>query len=155
MTRLAAAVTTAVVEEYGPREMLRRLSDPWWFQAFGCALGFDWHSSEGPAMFAPCRHALIPSDVNPAHLRRVLRAVHEEDPADFAALLGTQGVGPAALRSISPLAEVIHGAPASHRDPAGPRWADYAWAHGALRRLARRARPPAWPYPRSRAGEWD
>ena len=25
--------------------MLRRLSDPWWFQAFGCVLGFDWHSS--------------------------------------------------------------------------------------------------------------
>ena len=25
--------------------MLRRLSDPFWFQAFGCVLGFDWHSS--------------------------------------------------------------------------------------------------------------
>ena len=25
--------------------MLRRLSDPYWFQAFGCVLGFDWHSS--------------------------------------------------------------------------------------------------------------
>ena len=35
----------AVVDEYGPGEMLRRLSDPWWFQAFGCVLGFDWHSS--------------------------------------------------------------------------------------------------------------
>ena len=45
MTRLAGAVTMAVVDEYGPGEMLRRLSDPWWFQAFGCVLGFDWHSS--------------------------------------------------------------------------------------------------------------
>jgi hypothetical protein len=45
MTRLAGAVTMAIVEEFGPAEMLRRLSDPWWFQAFGCALGFDWHSS--------------------------------------------------------------------------------------------------------------
>lgn len=25
--------------------MLRRLADPFWFQAFSCALGFDWHSS--------------------------------------------------------------------------------------------------------------
>jgi hypothetical protein len=25
--------------------VLRRLSDPFWFQAFGCVLGFDWHSS--------------------------------------------------------------------------------------------------------------
>ena len=45
MTELAGAVTMAIVEEFGPAEVLRRLSDPWWFQAFGCVLGFDWHSS--------------------------------------------------------------------------------------------------------------
>src|SRR5207237_10558028 len=45
MWRLAGAVTMAVVDEYGPAEMLRRLSDPGWFQAFCCVLGFDWHSS--------------------------------------------------------------------------------------------------------------
>ena len=45
MTRLAGAVTMAIVDEFGPDEMLSRLSDPWWFQAFGCVLGFDWHSS--------------------------------------------------------------------------------------------------------------
>src|ERR671917_1450554 len=45
MWRLAGAVTMAVVDAYGPQEMLRRLSDPWWFQAFGCVRGFDWHSS--------------------------------------------------------------------------------------------------------------
>src|SRR5688500_19451264 len=45
MWKLAGAVTMAVVDEYGPNELLRRLSDPWWFQAFGCVLGFDWHSS--------------------------------------------------------------------------------------------------------------
>ena len=45
MWKLAGAITMAVVDSYGPQEMLRRLSDPWWFQAFGCVLGFDWHSS--------------------------------------------------------------------------------------------------------------
>src|SRR6202050_3292541 len=45
MTQLAGAVTMAIVDEFGPAEMLRRLSDPFWFQAFGCVLGFDWHSS--------------------------------------------------------------------------------------------------------------
>lgn len=45
MTRLAGAVTQIVVMDFGPSEMLRRLSDPLWFQAFGCVLGFDWHSS--------------------------------------------------------------------------------------------------------------
>src|ERR1017187_6896548 len=45
MTKLAGAVAMAIVEEFGPAEMLPRLSDPWWFQPFGCVLGFDWHSS--------------------------------------------------------------------------------------------------------------
>jgi uncharacterized protein len=45
MAQLAGSITMAVVEEYGSEEMLRRLADPWWFQAFGCTLGFDWHSS--------------------------------------------------------------------------------------------------------------
>ena len=45
MRLLAREVTLAIVSEYGPEEMLRRLSDPAWFQAFGCVLGFDWHSS--------------------------------------------------------------------------------------------------------------
>src|SRR5688572_4618264 len=45
MWKLAGAITMAVVDEYGPAEMLRRLSDPWWFQAFGCVIGMDWHSS--------------------------------------------------------------------------------------------------------------
>lgn len=27
------------------KEFLNRISDPFWFQAFGCVLGFDWHSS--------------------------------------------------------------------------------------------------------------
>jgi len=45
MTRLARQVTLVIVEEFGPQEVLAKLSDPLWFQAFGCVLGFDWHSS--------------------------------------------------------------------------------------------------------------
>jgi uncharacterized protein len=45
MVKLAREITIFIIEEYGPEEMLRRLSDPYWFQAFGCVLGFDWHSS--------------------------------------------------------------------------------------------------------------
>jgi uncharacterized protein len=320
MTQLAGAVTMAIVDEFGPAEMLRRLSDPWWFQAFGCVLGFDWHSSgvttvscgalkeafkrmgpdlgicvaggkggtsrhtpaeiaaasdrfsidggdrliyasrmsakvdsaavqdgfqlyhhvflftrdgqwcviqqglngeqklarryhwlgesvgdfvcephggisdlspergaksqprsrqltllnmvadeagpnrsasaaivrenpnwicsqlerytEGPTLFAPRNHRLLPRDVNRRHLRRILIAAHEKQPNSFEALLGTQGVGPATVLSLSLLAELIFDAPASHRDPAdrfrtpsqpptGDRdWADYAYAHG-------------------------
>lgn len=335
MTRLAGAVTMAIVDEFGPAEMLRRLADPWWFQAFGCVLGFDWHSSgvttvtcgalkeaykflgadlgivvaggkgatsrrapgeiasaadrfavsagdrlvyasrmsakvdsaavqdgfqlyhhvflftpagqwcviqqgmnteektarryhwlgeavddfvcephgaisdfaapkpsrrpengrqltllnmvageagenreksaalvrenpdwllsqierytEGPTLFAPKHHRLLPEDMNSRHLRRILVNAHERHPDSFEALLGTRGVGRATILSLSLLAEVIFDAPASHRDPAerfcvpaqesnearpsaeraeiGPhrpdrKWADYAYAHG-------------------------
>jgi hypothetical protein len=45
MVKLAREITIAIVAEYGSGEMLRRLSHPYWFQAFGCILGYDWHSS--------------------------------------------------------------------------------------------------------------
>jgi uncharacterized protein len=314
MWKLAGAITMAVVDEYGPAEMLRRLSDPWWFQAFGCVLGFDWHSSgvttvtcgamkeaykhfkndlgihvaggkggtsrktpgeitaisnvrainegerlvfaskmsakvdsaavqdgyqlyhhsfffsdagawcvvqqgmsdtskfarryhwlgesvqdfvcephhaiddlsstprasddqlllnmvaseadqnrqksaeltnwnpdklmfevkkltEGPTLFAPTHHEVLPQDVNVDRLERVMRDVHEQHPQDFTTLLGSKGVGPATVRALSLLAELIYDAPASHRDPATSQklppvlqhtksWADYSYAHG-------------------------
>jgi len=333
MWRLAGAVTMAVVDEYGPAEMLRRLADPWWFQAFGCVLGFDWHSSgvttvtcgalkeahrrfgndlgilvaggkggtsrktpteierisdrlaisrggdlvaasktsakvdsaglqdgyelyahsffftpagewcvvqqgmndatryarryhwlgeavgdfvcephnaiqdlsgsdapaqepngqlllnmvaaeagdnrsasaelvrwnpdklmyearrlagsreEGPSLFAPAHHSVLPADVNLERLDRIVRTAHEHHPQDFQTLLGTPGVGAATVRSLSLLAELIYDAPASHRDPATTpvpevvteaphrlppvlahradrKWADYSYAHG-------------------------
>lgn len=340
MTRLAGAVTMAIVEEYGRAEMLRRLSDPWWFQAFGCVLGFDWHSSgvttvtcgalkeaaktfgadlgilvaggkgatsrktpeeiaraadrhaitvgdrlvyasrmsakvdsaavqdgfgiyhhsffftpdgqwcvvqqgmdeqsgwarryhwlaesvgdfvcephaaiedlsespadasreasscspggtatktpgerqlwllnmvaeeaeenrrasaalvrespdwllgeierctEGPTLFAPARHPVLKLDVNWKRLQKIVTSAHEHNPGDFETLLGIEGVGPATVRSLSLLAEIIFQAPPSHRDPAAkkpatesvessnqptggePCWADYAYAHG-------------------------
>ncbi len=45
MKELGSAIVQAVAYEYGPAEVLARLSDPFWFQALGCVLGFDWHSS--------------------------------------------------------------------------------------------------------------
>ena len=304
MWKLAGAITMAVVDAYGPAEMLRRLSDPWWFQAFGCVLGFDWHSSgvttvtcgamkeaykhfgddlgihvaggkggtsrktpteiarttdrialsegnrlifaskmsakvdsaavqdgfqlyhhsfffsgagqwcvvqqgmsdaeksarryhwlgesvhdfvcephnaiddlrikpqkpndqlllnmvaqeadqnreksaelinwnpdklifevkkltEGPTLFAPAHHEVLPQDVNIDRLERVVRKVHETQPPDFTTLLGSPGVGPATVRALSLLAEIIYDAPASHRDPIDDKkWADYSYAHG-------------------------
>ncbi len=315
MVRLAGAVTMAVADAFGPDVMLRRLADPWWFQAFGCVLGFDWHSSglttvtcgaikeaqsiygdemgilaaggkggtsrntpreitatadrlgitagdrlvdasrmsakvdsaalqdgfpvyqhnffftpsgtwcvvqqgmheasgwarryhwlgehvadfvcepheavrgpgraeplnmvaeeaagsrqasaelvqerpdavvselkrmqEGPTLFAPARHPLLPTDVNLERLEKTVRSAHEAHPEDFRNLLGTAGVGPATVRSLALVAELIYDTPPSRRDPASiqaerpvashassgrsapwRRWADYAYAHG-------------------------
>lgn len=45
MTVLAREISHAIVKEFGQGALLEKLSDPYWFQAFGCVLGFDWHSS--------------------------------------------------------------------------------------------------------------
>ncbi len=45
MRKLAKEITTIIIDEYGTGEFLKRLSDPFWFQALGCVLGYDWHSS--------------------------------------------------------------------------------------------------------------
>lgn len=45
MTLLAREIALFIVMDFGTDELLRRLSNPFWFQAFGCVLGFDWHSS--------------------------------------------------------------------------------------------------------------
>jgi hypothetical protein len=287
MVRLARAILAHLVAEYGPEEVLRRLADPFWFQALGCVLGFDWHSSgvtttvcgalkeavrdrqadfglyvaggkgatsrktpaeilaacdalslepeplvgasrlaakvdntavqdghqlyhhclvftargswcvvqqgmsdatrtarryhwlsEGlasfvdephaavccdargaalnmvatesaaaraavtelaaqpphellslfervPSLFMPKRHPVALADVDPGRLHKVLLATYEQPPEDFAALLGTPGLGPKSLRALALTAEVIYGTRASARDPAR-----FAFAHG-------------------------
>lgn len=45
MTALSREIIYAIVREFGQKELLKKLSDPYWFQALGCVLGFDWHSS--------------------------------------------------------------------------------------------------------------
>jgi hypothetical protein len=45
MVPLSREIIIFVAREFGREDVLRRLSDPCWFQAFGCVLGFDWHSS--------------------------------------------------------------------------------------------------------------
>ncbi len=45
MTKLGTAITETIVHDYGTSAFLSRLSDPFWFQAFGSVMGMDWHSS--------------------------------------------------------------------------------------------------------------
>src|SRR3989441_4125322 len=45
MRLLARGRALAILIAEGARGWMRRLADPVWFQAFGCVLGFDWHSS--------------------------------------------------------------------------------------------------------------
>jgi uncharacterized protein len=45
MKKLSRGIALAIIEEFGEEELLKRLSDPVWFQSFGCVIGFDWNSS--------------------------------------------------------------------------------------------------------------
>ena len=45
MMVLGTLITESLVENFGPEEVLVRLSDPLWFQSFGAVMGMDWHSS--------------------------------------------------------------------------------------------------------------
>jgi uncharacterized protein len=45
MTALGTAIAEQVILNYGQSEFLTRLSDPFWFQAYGAVMGMDWHSS--------------------------------------------------------------------------------------------------------------
>ena len=45
MRKLSKEIASIMIEEQGIDKFIERVSDPFWFQAFGCVLGYDWHSS--------------------------------------------------------------------------------------------------------------
>ena len=45
MVKLSRSIAEVLIHEYGHDDFLKRLADPYWFQAFSCVLGFDFHSS--------------------------------------------------------------------------------------------------------------
>ena len=45
MAKLGLAITEALIMDYGKAAVIRRLSDPFWFQSLGAVMGMDWHSS--------------------------------------------------------------------------------------------------------------
>jgi hypothetical protein len=45
MRKMAKEIASIIIDEQGSAKFIARLSDPFWFQAFGCVLAYDWHSS--------------------------------------------------------------------------------------------------------------
>jgi hypothetical protein len=79
-----------------------------------------------PFLKMPARHGLFPElDVADRHLEKILLKTYERAPADFEQLLGIAGVGPKTLRALALASELVHGTPATLRDPAR-----FAFAHG-------------------------
>jgi hypothetical protein len=79
-----------------------------------------------PLLEMPARHPLIPElDVASPYLRKILLRTYERAPENFESLLGIEGVGPKTLRALALASELVHGTPASMRDPAR-----FSFAHG-------------------------
>ena len=73
----------------------------------------------------PERHRVLLEDINPERIASTLLSAYETQPQNFEQLLGAQNVGPKTIRALALLAEIIHGAKPSFRDPAR-----FAFAHG-------------------------
>ena len=60
---LGREIVTIIVDEFGSSEFLKRISDPFWFQALGCVLGYDWHSSGVTTVLTRVlKEAIIPEE---------------------------------------------------------------------------------------------
>jgi hypothetical protein len=79
-----------------------------------------------PLLEMPARHALLPEfDVASPYLEKILLKTYERAPGNFESLLGIEGVGPKTLRALALASELVHGTPATMRDPAR-----FSFAHG-------------------------
>ena len=61
MSRLGLLITELVLAEHGCSGWIARMSDPFWFQALGCVMGMDWHSSGiTTSVLGALKHAVNP-----------------------------------------------------------------------------------------------
>ncbi|MDP8012165.1 MAG: DUF763 domain-containing protein [Thermoplasmata archaeon] len=64
MVKLSGSIITIINDEYGKTEVLRRLSNPYFFQAFSMVVGFDWHSSgTTTVLMGAIKEALSKNDI--------------------------------------------------------------------------------------------
>jgi len=112
MAALGRVIVEAIVQEYGRAEILRRLSNPFWFQSFGAVMGMDWHSSGiTTSVVGALKRGLAP-------LQRELglyvcggKGVHGRGtPQELAAIGDSTGVDADALIRASRLVAKIDGA---------------------------------------------
>ena len=109
MTKLGGAIVESLVLEFGRSEALKRLSDPLWFQAFGCVLGMDWHSSGiTTSVMGALKRALNPKARELGIFVCGGRGRHSrETPAELIKIAGQTGLNGDALVRSSKLAAKV------------------------------------------------
>jgi hypothetical protein len=112
MASLGAVVCEAIVHHYGRMELLRRLSHPFWFQAFGAVMGMDWHSSGvTTSVIGALKRGLRPlEDELGVHVCGGRGNYGRRTPHELAALGERIGIDAAALTRASRLVAKVDGA---------------------------------------------
>jgi len=73
----------------------------------------------------PKRHEILYSDFKAEKLLKPLKLAYDRQPENFEILLGIKGVGPATIRALALIGELLYGKSPSFNDPAR-----YSFAHG-------------------------
>lgn len=99
MVRLAREVSLVIIDQYGTIELMKKLSDPYWFQAFGCVLGYDWHSSGVTTVVCGAlKEAWRPiSKETGLYIAGGKGATSRKTPSEIEALAGELSVAPSGL----------------------------------------------------------
>ncbi len=73
MGKMGSAIIESVAQNYGKSEVLTRLSNPNWFQAFGAVMGMHWNSSGVTAVvLGSLKRKINPTAVFPAAAKDLL-----------------------------------------------------------------------------------
>ncbi len=117
-TSLEARKTILDLARQSPRKTLREV-----YEAQRLLLGVPpitvWTGQTARLRLEP--KALLfyrPQPKPPRHIGEALRRIYEANPRSIRELVLVEGVGPAVLRSLALVAELVYGATASHEDPA-------------------------------------
>ncbi len=112
MVRLARAMVLVMREDDTAESILVRLSEPCWFQAFGCVLGFDWHSSGvTTTVCGALKEAMrgVPADVG-LFVAGGKGATSRKAPSEIESVAETIGYDPAPLVHASRMAAKVDSA---------------------------------------------
>src|ERR1700712_3954483 len=109
MAKLGLAITEAIIADYGKSEILRRLSDPFWFQSLGAVMGMDWHSSGiTTSVMGALKRAINPhSNELGIYICGGKGRFSKETPAELLKVAGTTGLNGTELVRYSKLSAKV------------------------------------------------
>ncbi|MEM2415323.1 MAG: DUF763 domain-containing protein [Thermoproteota archaeon] len=92
MIRLGGAIVETIVMEFGTLELLKRISDPLWFQGFSNVLGYDWDSSGSTTVTSGVlKTILLEKDIG-VYACGGKGALSRKTPSEIKSVVETKGV---------------------------------------------------------------